>query len=153
MTRSNSSTRFDRRSFLGYSAAAAGISIAKPFSSLLAHPNHPRNGRGPRPDYGPLVEAIDETTGLPLLLLPKDFRYLSFGWTRDPMSDGFLTPSAHDGMAAFPAGHKKVYLVRNHEVGDGPDAFGPPTLAYDPEAGGGTTTLEFDTQHGIFVSS
>ena len=153
MTRSNSSSRFDRRSFLSYSAAAAGISVAKPFASLLAHPNHPRNGRGPSPDYGPLVEAIDETTGLPLLLLPEDFKYLSFGWTRDPMSDGFLTPSAHDGMAAFPAGRGKVHLVRNHEVAEGPDAFGPATLAYDREAGGGTTTLEFDTNRGLVLSA
>ena len=153
MTRSNSSARLDRRSFLAYSGAAAGISVAKPFTSLLAQgPNHPRPGRGPSPDYGPLQEAIDETTGLPLLLLPEHFRFLSFGWTGDRMSDGFNTPSAHDGMAAFAAGHKKVYLVRNHEVGDGPDAFAQ-HLAYDREAGGGTTTLEFDTQHGLLLGS
>ena len=44
--------------------------------------------------------------------------------------------AAHAGgarrMAAFPAGHGRVYLVRNHEVGDGPDAFAP-HLAYDPK--------------------
>jgi secreted PhoX family phosphatase len=69
--------------------------------------------------------AIDETTGLPLLLLPADFKYLSFGWTGDMMSDGIPTPADHDGMAAFAAGHGRVRLVRNHEVGDGPDAFAP----------------------------
>ena len=51
---------------------------------------------------------------------------------------GLPTPAAHDGMAAFAAGHGRVRLVRNHEVGDGPDAFAP-SLAYDPEAGGGTS--------------
>ena len=54
-------------------------------------------GPGPSPDYGPLQEAIDQTTGLPLFLLPEDFRYLSFGWTRDMMSDGLATPSSTMG--------------------------------------------------------
>jgi secreted PhoX family phosphatase len=147
------SNRLDRRSFLTQSAVAAGIGVSVPFTSLLARgPNHPRVGRGPSPDYGPLQPAIDETTGLPLLQLPAAFRYLSFGWTGDPMSDGLTTPAAHDDMAAFAAGHKRAYLVRNHEVGDAPDAFAP-ALAYDPEAGGGTTTLEFDTQQGRLLSS
>src|SRR5262245_16650867 len=153
MSDSNSGSRLDRRSFLARTAATAGISVAAPFTALLsAGPSFPRRGRGPSPDYGPLQPAIDETTGLPLLHLPVDFRYLSFGWTQDRMSDGLPTPSAHDGMAAFAAGHKRVYLVRNHEVGDGPDAFAP-HLAYDVEAGGGTTTLEFDTQHGNLLGS
>jgi uncharacterized protein len=127
--------------------------MAGPFAPMLARAqSHVRHGRGPSPDYGPLQPAIDETTGLPLLQLPADFRYLSFGWTREPMSDGLLTPPSHDGMAAFAAGHKRVYLVRNHEVGDGPDAFAP-GLAYDPQAGGGTTTMEFDTARGELIRS
>jgi secreted PhoX family phosphatase len=127
------------------------MTVAAPFNALMARgPQHPRSGRGPSPDYGPLQEAIDETTGLPLLKLPADFRYLSFGWTRDLMNDGLPTPSAHDGMAAFPAGNGRIRLVRNHEVGDGPDAFAP-ALAYDPQAGGGTVTLEFDTHRGRLV--
>jgi uncharacterized protein len=153
MNRSRTAARLDRRSFLTRSALAAGIGFAGPFTPMIARAqNHVRNGRGPSPDYGPLQPAIDETTGLPLLQLPADFRYLSFGWTRDPMTDGLLTPPSHDGMAAFAAGHKRVYLVRNHEVGDGPDAFAP-ALAYDPEAGGGTTTLEFDTARGELSGS
>ena len=148
MASSNSKTRLDRRSFLARTAATAGISVAAPFTALLsAGPSFPRRGRGPSPDYGPLFPAIDETTGLPLLMLPEDFKYLSFGWTRDPMNDGRLTPSAHDGMATFAAGKGRIYLVRNHEIADGPDAFAP-NLAYDPEAGGGTTTLEFDRRLG-----
>jgi hypothetical protein len=50
-------------------------------------------------------------------------------------------------MAALPAAPGSTRLIRNHEVGDGPDAFAP-GLAYDPEAGGGTTTIEFDTALG-----
>jgi uncharacterized protein len=150
----NMNSGLNRRSFLSRSAfAAAAITVSTPFDALLARgPQHPRNGRGPSPDYGPLQEAIDETTGLPLLKLPEDFKYLSFGWTGDLMNDGTATPSNHDGMAAFPAGHGRVYLVRNHEVGDGPDAFAP-SLAYDPEAGGGTVTLEFDTLRGALNAS
>lgn len=95
----------DRRSFLARSALAAGaITMATPFEALLAAgPQLVRRGRGPSPDYGPLRPTIDETTGLPLLLLPADFKYLSFGWTDDVLSDGTPTPAAHDGMAAFAA--------------------------------------------------
>ena len=108
----------------------------------------------PRPEPGlrSAVPAIDQTTGLPCCSCRADFRYLSFGWTGDMMSDGIATPSSHDGMAAFDAGHGRVRLIRNHEVGDGPDAFAP-SLAYDPQAGGGTTTLEFDTLRGELVGS
>jgi hypothetical protein len=85
-----SQKQFGRRSFIsGTAAAAAAMAVAAPFDALLARgPQHPRNGRGPSPDYGPLQEAIDETTGLPLLKLPEAFRYRSFGWTGDMMSDG-----------------------------------------------------------------
>jgi hypothetical protein len=34
----------------------------------------------------------DELTGLELLQLPEGFRYVSFGWTQDPLSDGRPTP-------------------------------------------------------------
>ena len=102
--------KINRRSFLTNSALAAGaLAVATPFDALIA--NGPRGGPHDRqhsPDYGPLVEAIDETTGLPLLLLPEGFRYLSFGWTGDMMADGILTPAAHDGMAAFPTLRRKV---------------------------------------------
>jgi len=147
-------SRVDRRAFLTRSAIAAGaLAVATPFEALLAHgPQGRPNDRQHSPDYGPLVEAIDETTGLPLLLLPEGFRYLSLGWTGDMMSDGILTPGAHDGMATFSSSDKRVLLVRNHEVGDGPDAFAP-GIDYDPNAGGGTTTLDFDPQKGELVQS
>lgn len=77
-----------RRKFLTRSALAEGVmTVAAPFDALLARqPRFPRRGRGPSPDYGPLVPAIDETTGLPLLMLPEAFKYLSFGWTGELMS-------------------------------------------------------------------
>ena len=149
-----SNSRVNRRKFLTHSALAAGaVAVATPLDALLAHgPQGAPNNRRHSPDYGPLVEAIDETTGLPLLLLPEGFRYMSLGWTGEMMSDGIVTPPAHDGMAAFPAFHGRIRIVRNHEVGDGPNAFAS-GIDYDPNAGGGTTTLEFDSRRGKLVRS
>src|SRR5690348_7479111 len=98
--------------------------------------------------YGPLTPVADMTTGLPLLELPRGFRYFSFGWAGDPMSNGAPTPTRHDGMAAFQAKDGLIALVRNHEVpnarpnGAKTPAFGP--NPYDPDCGGGTTTVPFD---------
>lgn len=145
-------TRINRRSFLARTAAAGGLAVSVPFEALLARERrHDDWRRDDSPDYGPLAPAIDETTGLPLLMLPKGFQYLSFGWRGDPMEGGLLTPGAHDGMAAFPARHHRVRIVRNHEAGPGP-AFAP-AYAYDHAAGGGTVTLEFDTKRGRLISS
>jgi secreted PhoX family phosphatase len=149
----------DRRRFLSRSVGIAGglAAVATPFDALAAQAAGapargvgatPGVGRGPSPDYGPLVPVQDEATGLPLLLLPEGFRYRTFGWTGDVMSDGSLTPASHDGMAALPAGPGMTRLIRNHEVGAGPDAFGPLAIAYDHQGGGGTTTIEFSTLTG-----
>jgi uncharacterized repeat protein (TIGR03803 family) len=140
-----------RRRFLREAALAGlGAAALDAFSVRTA-----LGAAAPRPraeGYGPLAPARDATTGLPLLLLPGGFRYLSLGWTGDRLDDGTPTPSAHDGMAALPAGRGRVRLVRNHELGLGRTAFAP-ALAYDAQAGGGTTTLEFDTKKGRLVSS
>jgi secreted PhoX family phosphatase len=106
--------------------------------------------RGAATGYGPLSEVKDETTGLPLLLLPNGFRYISFGWTGDPLASGLPTPGAHDGMAAFWAPKGRTRLVRNHERGAG-SPFS--VAAYDLGAAGGTTTLEFDTRHGKWIEA
>src|SRR5687767_9145550 len=121
-----------RRRFLR-DAALAGLGAAA-FDALSL-----RTALGasvPRPHaegYGPLAPVKDAATGLPLLLLPGGFRYVSFGWTGDRLDDGTPTPSAHDGMAALPAGRNRVRLVRNHELGLGRPAFAP-AVAYDPQA-------------------
>jgi uncharacterized protein len=134
-----------RRSFLR-NAATAAASI--PLSALAT-----RVEGKPRPTgtgYGPLVQALDETTGLPLLMLPEEFRYLSFGWTGDLMVDGAPTPGAHDGMAALHWQGHRVRLVRNHELGTG-TPFG--AVAYDLGAAGGTTTVEFDQKAGEYLGT
>lgn len=143
----------DRRSFM--KSAAAGAAVAVPFTALIARlsaaQDH-RGGvrRGHTAGYGPLFPTNDEATGLPLLLLPEGFRYVSFGWTGDPLENGSPTPGSHDGMAAFAAGRGRVRLIRNHERGRGVPFS---TAAYDMAAAGGTTTLEFDTHAGEILAS
>jgi uncharacterized protein len=100
--------------------------------------------------YGPLRPVNDATTGLPLLELPEGFRYMTFGWSGDPMDDGRRVPPLHDGMAAFPGEDGLVVLVRNHEIGPGAALNGP---AYDSQAGGGTTTTVFDPVNEKVVST
>ena len=141
----------DRRSFLKTTAAAAA---AVPFHNLLSRTEGLTPGASAREfrtaGYGALVDAVDETTGLPLLKLPEGFRYVTFGWAGDVMSDGQRIPNRQDGMAAFGAGPGRVRLVRNHE-----SDLGTPfsRAAYDPHAAGGTTTLEFDTRAGKFMTA
>ncbi len=95
--------------------------------------------------YGPLVPTKTNNTGEIFLALPKDFQYTVIGKAGSRMSDGHLTPPAHDGMAAFRVGNQ-LRLVRNHEVnissGKPGAAIGP--KPYDALAGAGTTTLIVD---------
>ncbi len=146
----NQSRPIDRRAFLCGGVTLAGLSMAEPWYALGARAEAGQTLSGP--GYGPLAPVNDRTTGLPLLMLPHGFSYLSFSWTGDRMADGRATPSNHDGMAALPSYRGFCRLIRNHEVGDGPDAFAA-GLAYDPKAGGGTTTLDFDTRRGQFVQA
>ena len=141
-----------RRSLLrGAAAVAAGTAAASiPFEALAARtaaaaPAKFDFGGG----YGPLAPVRDQATGLELLKLPRGFEYISYGWTNDPMTDGVPTPNAHDGMGAFRYGDR-VHIVRNHERGAS-QAFTDP--AYNPAAGGGTTTLVFDPDAGEFLES
>lgn len=142
----------NRRSFLKNAATATA---AVPFTAFMQRgvSAQGQKGEGVRrghtQGYGPLFSTPDQTTGLPLLMLPQGFKYLSFGWTGDLLDDGSPTPGAHDGMAAFAAGRGRVRLVRNHEVGPGTPFS---SAAYNPASGGGTTTLEFDTHKGEVVS-
>jgi secreted PhoX family phosphatase len=139
----------DRRSFLtGAVMGAAAI----PLNAFMARAQSvgSKVGRGHTSGYGPLFDVKDETTGLPLLLLPKGFRYISFGWTGDPLASGLPTPGAHDGMAAFWAPNGRTRIVRNHERGTGTPFT---ATAYDLAAAGGTTTMEFDTRKGKFIEA
>ncbi len=87
------------------------------------------------------------------LALPAGFTYTTFGAFGSAMTDGFITPPIHDGMAAFDGGDGTIRLVRNHELGEGNDVpagtvIGDPKTAYDREAPGGTVTLVVDAATG-----
>lgn len=90
-----------------------------------------------------LTPTKDRSTGLPLLSLPPDFQYLSFGWTGDTLTDGLVTPPEHDGMAVIGQKGDVLTLCRNHEI-HGERTFGPDAVTYDRFAGGGCTNLEFN---------
>jgi len=80
--------------------------------------------------------------------LPAGFSYRIFSREGEALSRGGVVPSGHDGMAAFSAGERGTWLVRNHELNPEdvaednliavPTTTGP---TYDPEGAGGTTTL------------
>ncbi len=93
---------------------------------------------------GPLAPVLDETTGLPLLLLPEGFRYRTFSWAGSDLHDGHPVPEMADGMGVIRNVGSRVTLVRNHELRGSSGPIGDPDLAYDV-TGGGTTTLVFDT--------
>jgi secreted PhoX family phosphatase len=85
--------------------------------------------------YGPLVNDQQ------YVLLPEGFQARALGAIGDPMSDGTLTHVALDGMGAFAHGPDRIRLVRNHEDrNDVTTALA--AKAYDPVAGGGTSTVE-----------
>ena len=139
---SNRHNLIDRRSFLG-SATIGSSALLAALAGRLTEGATTSVLRGS--DYGPLSPAFDRRDGVARLALPAGFEYRSFGWEGDIMSDGLLTPRAHDGMAAFATRNGRVRLVRNHEDRDVPPESvvkGDPELAYDRKAGGGTTTLE-----------
>jgi secreted PhoX family phosphatase len=140
--------RTPRRQFLQQAALAGGAAITVPLQSLLSAAG---GGVSLADGYGPLRPANDGSTGLPLLQLPEGFRYLTFGWAGDPMDGGLRTPGLHDGMAAFDGPDGTVRLIRNHEISVGRPF--DPALAYDPGAGGGTTTITFDPKAGRVITS
>ena len=164
MTQTTINDGIDRRSFLRRSAgAAAGLAIAHRLDLLGNRAASAAAATAPRVSaaaggvrgaagYGPLHPTKDQATGLELLMLPRGFEYVSFGWTGDLMDDGKPTPGAHDGMAAFRGADGRVHLVRNHERGGTSGAFAT-GMTYNPLAEGGTTTLLFDPDRGEFLGT
>lgn len=145
----------DRRTFLR-NGTTAGVSLvgAGAVQSLTARNALAKKGPQGSP-YGPVSPMRDRTTGRRILALPRGFKYATFGAIGSTMSDGNRTPLALDGMAAFPhpSGDKKLTrLIRNHEDrnpkntgSNRPTPAEAPTV-YDPQAGAGTSTLDFDTR-------
>jgi len=130
-----------RRPFLGAAAALVGSwAVPGSFAAFV---------QGAPTRVPPALRPVEDgTTSLELLQLPEGFRYLSFGWTGDPLDDGTPTPGAHDGMAVIAADAGIVTLCRNHEQGRSGKPFGPAGIVYDSQATGGCTNIQFDTSSG-----
>jgi secreted PhoX family phosphatase len=132
---------FIRMGVLG-TAAASAVLMDRDRSAGAALMESSSQRAVPSPGTG-LVAAGPE------LALPPGFTYRTFGAFGSAMSDGFITPPIHDGMAAFASGGGTIRLVRNHELGESNDipggtVIGVPRTAYDRRAPGGTTTLVVD---------
>ena len=136
----------DRRTVLRSTAAVAA---GGPFAGLVAAP---ASARKP-PRAADLFPVRDKRDGEVRLHLPRGFNYRSFHDTtaRVTLTDGTVLPGRHDGMGAFDGPRQSVLLVRNHEINNPTEAFGPGD-PYDPMAGGGTTTVQVD-RHGRVMRS
>ena len=137
--------KLTRRTFLrkGIFAAAATFALPLAMQRIGARQEHP----GEAPGYGRLVPAPDLRDGVRRISLPEGFSYRSFGLAGTIMSDGNLTPLAHDGMATFPLPNGNIRIIRNHEDQNRPgqgSLHGVLSKQYDALSGGGTTSLEFD---------
>ncbi len=135
-------TTASRRDFiatglLGAGAASLGLLALSKYALGRGNP-------GISDAMGPLRPVADESTGLPLLLLPEGFRYRSFSWAGSKMHDGHPVPGLADGMGVVRTEGSRVTLVRNHELRGSSGPIGDPATAYDV-TGGGATTLVFDT--------
>lgn len=91
------------------------------------------------------------------LNLPQGFRYRVISRAGQAMSDGLRVPGRPDGMHAFPDPSGRTRVLRNHELNPAsPDTAyahfpdgAPPAVRrrmYDMTAGGGVTTLVYDTR-------
>ena len=143
----------DRRAFLARTAAVAGGTVAGS-EALMRLTNRAALAdlRATGTGYGPLTPMPDQN-GRVVLALPDGFSYVTFGDIGSPLSDGTPTPLALDGMAAFKGPRGTVRLIRNHEDRNLPPAGSLPARpgAYDPLAGGGTTTLDYDAKQRRLV--
>ena len=168
----------DRRAFMRRGAMGAGALWMFSLQELAARSGH----RGPKvingiSPYGPIRPTRDQETGLELLQLPEGFRYRSYSWTGDTMSDGVECPNLHDGMAVVDEfssrdddddddGHHgrrrrradRLVLVRNHEGGVGNVYVNDrPDITYNPPGvrtgNGGTSNLVFDLERERFISA
>lgn len=139
----------DRRSFLSNLVySSAGLAIA--CSSFGRRDLFAQTGEISSlkvAGYGDLLPVGAKNTGETYLKLPKGFEYNVIGKVGTTMSDGRLTPGAHDGMATFKIGNE-LRIIRNHEVTNGkipkPNAAIGTANHYDETAAGGTTTLIID---------
>ncbi len=147
----------DRRSFLtNITAASGGLALA---CSGLARRAEAFSATGELTNFrsagfGDLVPTAAKNTGETYLALPKGFEYNVIGRAKGVMSDGRITPAAHDGMWTFKV-KNELRIVRNHEVAGGSipreNAGIGISNHYDETCGGGTTTLVINPKTRVMV--
>ncbi len=106
---------------------------------------HHHQGAGKRGNH-PFPPLVDDPDGI--LALPPGFSYeiVTYAGRTRLRDDQGLTPSNHDGTAAFDARRGRLRLIQNHELPAG-SPLGVPHVTgtvYDPTAlmGGGCTVIE-----------
>ncbi len=144
-------SEWNRRDFLRWSASS--VAVGATFDAFTARIARGEVSALKSKGYGLLQPVADEVTGLKLLQLPEGFRYLSFGWTGEPMADGTPTPHTHDGMAVTSDKEGQIILSRNHEIAETGTPFGSPAITYDAKATGGCTNLLFDANSEKWIKS
>jgi uncharacterized protein len=132
-----------RRHFLTLAGASASSSfLLAGLESLYSESGARSLAKSPKVNgYGALVK---DPKGI--LDLPAGFRYKIVSQSGKQMSDGTVTPSNYDGMAAFVGKNGSTILVRNHELRltDRSRVIAALDRMYDPNCKGGTTTLTID---------
>jgi len=136
---------FLRSGILGAGAVSFGLLALSQYGCRSRHESE-------NSPFGPLRVRPDETTGLPLLLLPEGFRYHTISWAGEQMSDGFVCPTRADGMGIVSESDTEIRLVRNHELRGSTAPIGRPENAYDI-TGGGTSTMVFDKTRNMVSES
>lgn len=145
-----------RRDFAARSAiTGAGVALVGSVGSLASAPNALAStdtenaGEGTAEQhgggvgYGPLIA---DPKGI--LALPAGFTYKIITYSgRTKLESGEVTPSNHDGTAAFPGPRGTTLLVNNHELKGPRSKWTYPVpltegLVYDPAASGGCTVVE-----------
>jgi secreted PhoX family phosphatase len=130
----------------GFMQSAAAIGAAAYSWQFCEFSNRLLAGERPVASFGPLKPTADENTGLELLDLPEGFRYRTFDWAGQALTEGGKIPGAHDGMAVIASEGDTVTLCRNHEVGGSGEAFGAAECTYDLKGPGGCTNILFNTK-------
>ena len=139
---------FVRAGVIGAALSSAAVMQADPAAGVATMARRVSTAR--------VAKASGLVKAGPELGLPPGFSYHTFGNFGSAMSDGFITPPIHDGMAAFDMGNGRLRIIRNHELGEGNDippgtVIGNPKTAYDRKAPGGTVTLEVDAVTGELI--
>ncbi|MFD9486577.1 alkaline phosphatase PhoX [Streptomyces sp. NPDC059991] len=127
---------------VGALATAPGALAAEDAYGAAGHGHH-------EPGYGPLLPDPEG-----ILALPRGFSYrivTHSGVTK--LESGEITPSNHDGTAAFEGPRGVTLLVNNHELKGPRKSWPHPVpltegLVYDPAASGGCTVVEVHPHGG-----